>query len=530
MRAIWAVLVIVGILILGGLFSSVDILGAGEKAVEKLCSKAGGPILVLCATIDALTAENTALNQQLADLQDDVDGDGLGPDNCPTTPNAGQEDTDGDGVGDACNDADDIDGDEYSDALDNCPTIANPNQEDADGDGIGDVCDSDRDGDGIDNASDNCPDIANADQTDTDGDGKGDACDGGLDIVTANFGSDNISVLLADGSGTAFARTDFPLGIVDSPRAVTVGDLNNDGDLDIVVANERTGNLSVLLGDGAGTFGGPTNFAAASSPVAVAVGDLEGDGDLDIVTGSFFSGTISVFLGDGTGTAFVRNSFLAGPRTSVSSVALDDFNNDGLLELVFAEPRRDNVIIKFPTTPGVYVQGPPSINLRAGDFSNSAAVGDLNGDGLLDIVTSNQADSISVMLDISPFAFPTNFPVGAPQPPFFYQPSDIALGDFNSDGDLDVVVSNQNSDNVSVLLGAGDGTFGGPINFAVGDFPLSVAVGDLNGDEILDIVTANTGSNNVSVLLGDGTGMFGVATNFDVGTQPFSVAVGDFDP
>jgi len=116
----------------------------------------------------------------------DADDDGVcgNVDNCPLVPNADQADTDGDNVGDACNDADDNDGDEWSNERDNCPTTANPTQADADQDGMGDVCDScqldpfnDADFDGVCGNMDNCPTIANSDQLDTDEDGLGDTCD-----------------------------------------------------------------------------------------------------------------------------------------------------------------------------------------------------------------------------------------------------------------------------------------------------------------------------------------------------------------
>src|SRR5258708_4597907 len=100
------------------------------------------------------------------------------------------------------------------------------------------------------------------------------------------------------------------------------------------------------------------------------------------------------------------------------------------------------------------------------------------------------------------------------------------VGAFNGDGKLDLAVANASSNNVSIFLGNGDGTFQTVVNYPVGSAPVSVAVGDFNGDGNLDLAVANFSSNNVSILLGNGNGTFQAATNYAAGASPISVAVG----
>ncbi len=137
--------------------------------------------------------------------------------------------------------------------------------------------------------------------------------------------------------------------------------------------------------------------------------------------------------------------------------------------------------------------------------------------------SDGQAASSSALFGyyVSQLAFPGRvLPVGT-------QPYSVALGDFNGDQTPDLAVANRGSNDISVLLGNSQGSFGAAINFTVGMTPVSMAVGDFNGDKKTDLIVANSGTNNVSVLLGNGLGSFGAATNFDVGTSPYAVAVGD---
>lgn len=160
-----------------------------------------------------------------------------------------------------------------------------------------------------------------------------------------------------------------------------------------------------------------------------------------------------------------------------------------------------------------------------GSVPFSIAMGDFNADGILDLAVANSnSNNVSIFLGTGTgsFGFKTDFSTGD-------GPFGVAVGDFNGDGKLDVVTANSNRDTVSILLGNGTGSFGGKTDFATGGAPRAVAVGDFNGDTNLDLAVANTNSNTVSIMLGTGTGSFGSRTDFAVGAAPRSVAVGDFN-
>jgi hypothetical protein len=222
-------------------------------------------------------------------------------------------------------------------------------------------------------------------------------------------------------------------------------DFNEDGKLDLAATNDGNDTVSILLGNGDGTFQGHVDYATGSTPFPIAAGDLNGDGKLDLVVGNAGANTFSVLLGNGDGTFQTHVDYPTIPDPQ--SVVLADFNGDGKLDLaVFSEG--DGTSILLGNGDGTFRHLADYTTGCGGGNDCTAAVGDLNGDGKLDLAVRLAPAAVSVFLGNGDGTFqtPLRFATCATNP------NQVTIGDFNGDGRLDLVAANLNGTTVSVLL------------------------------------------------------------------------------
>jgi VCBS repeat protein len=326
--------------------------------------------------------------------------------------------------------------------------------------------------------------------------------DGKPDLATANFGSDNVTVLLGNGSGGYSAASGGPFAVGSRPHSVVARDLNSDGKPDLATANNYSNNVTLLLGDGSGGFaeapGSP--FAVGSAPTTLAIRDLNRDGKPDLATANEWSDNVTVLIGDGSGgfSAAPASPFMVGVHPTF--IVSGDVNGDGTPDLATANRDSNDTTVLAGDGSGGFteVSGSP---FAVGSAPHSVAIGDLNSDGRLDLATGNQVtDDVTVLLGDGSGGFSA-----APGSPFAVGdlPTAIAIGDVNSDGKPDLATADRTANDVTVLLRDGSGGFsaapGSP--FMVGTRPRSITVADLNTDGKLDLATPNENSDDVTVLL-----------------------------
>jgi hypothetical protein len=326
--------------------------------------------------------------------------------------------------------------------------------------------------------------------------------DGRPDLAVTSVGDDNVAILLGNGRGGFTEANSSPIKVGDAPESVAVGDFNLDGIPDLATANSGSDNVTILRGNGSGGF---TQFAGSpirveDRPESVAVGDFNLDSRPDLAVANGGDDNVTLLLGNGLGGFTQSTGSPIAVEDDPKFVVVGDFNLDSRSDLAVANYGGDNVTILLGDGFGNFTQ-PPGSPVVVGNDPESMAVGDFNSDNLPDLAIGNdQSNNVTILLGNGSGGFmqPTGSPVRVGK-----SPESVTVGDFNLDCKPDLAVSNGDDDNVTILLGNGSGQFtqpnGSPVS--VRDDPESVTVGDFNLDGRPDLATANFGDDDVTILL-----------------------------
>ncbi len=327
---------------------------------------------------------------------------------------------------------------------------------------------------------------------------------------------------------------------------VLAGDVDGDGDLDLVALNYNTGGsngkISVRLnggdatGSNTGVFSGTQDVMVGLTPSDVALGDVDGDGDLDMLVVNYATGTASVRLNNGSGLFGGTGSVALG--TNTNSLTLGDIDGDGDLDLLATNSNiaagASVVQVRLNNGSGTF-SGTQTVSVE--DLASTVRLADVDNDGDLDLLTANySAYTVSVRLNggnglgtnTGVFSGGSSVAVGS-------RPGGLALGDVDGDGDVDLLTANLEGTTATLRLNAGNGTFGGGQTITVGNNPRGVVLGDVDADGDLDLLVPNVDDNTVSVRLnggdatGSGTGVFAGGGEFGGGDSPVGLALADVD-
>jgi hypothetical protein len=353
--------------------------------------------------------------------------------------------------------------------------------------------------------------------------------DGDLDAAAANSSSADVSVFLNDGSGALSTAGTYPSGDI-SPRTIQAEDLDADGLPDIVLGNSTSVGVLRNLGDGA--FGeAQLTLSGSRRSNALVTGDIDRDGDVDVLGSYGRPRNVYAFLNDGSGRFGAVS--IARLEIDVSALLLDDMDDDGDVDLLLAPTQQEQLHVarNDPNAGSDAFSFEEGVPLSVLGDPHTLTLGDVEGDGDLDMITGNNNAGISILLNHGdgtfgePMNTPSNFdgvisPVG--------WSFSMDSGDIDGVLGLDVISADVSAAQVQLFLNIQNGLLE-PINLKVGGSPFHIILAELNGDDALDIVSAQESSNRLSLLFNDGSGGFGLATDVNVGTLPRCTAVGDLD-
>jgi len=299
------------------------------------------------------------------------------------------------------------------------------------------------------------------------------------------------ATIAASGSSGDYTLTATVVGL----GSLTVSPTGEVSFLDTTNGNASLGSAALETAVSGRTFTAGSTPGVGADPVSIAMGDFNGDGIPDLATLDSNDSTMTVLLGNGDGSFTIMSSSNVG--SFPQSIAVGDFNGDGILDLAISDSGSRNLTILLGNGDGTFTFKSSPL---AGNGPTFIAVGDFNGDGIPDLATAENDDgTVKVLLGNGDGTFSSGYVIDLGHG----FPYAMVVGDFNGDGITDLATANSGDNTVTVLLGKGDGSFPTQSSLDVGSKPGAITVADFDGTGLPGLATANSGDNTVTVLLNE---------------------------